>query len=197
MSKQNDSFLVNGLHSGDIPSFDALYHHYHPAIYSNIIKLVKDTAVAQDILQDVFTALWERRFEINPDQSVSGWLFVLSFNKSISYLRQKLREEKTISQMTLIYDDTDIDDLIVQEGQYQLLMNAIDELSIQKKKVFTLCKLEGKTYEEAATTLNISKHTVKEYLSIAVASVKKYIEQHPEQFGTMNLTLFITYWINS
>src|SRR5205085_3232261 len=64
------------------------------------------------------------------------------------------------------------------EEYYQLLKNAIEQLSPQKQKIIRLCKLEGKTYEEAAAELQISRHTVKEYLSAAMASLSEYIRQH-------------------
>ncbi len=196
MYKVSDHGLVSRLYEGDVKAFDVLYYRYHTALYRNILKLTKDAEIAQDILQDVFTTLWERRLELNADQSVSGWLFVLSFNKSISHLRQKLREEKIVSHLTLPGEEPDISDLFLHEGRYQLLMKAIDSLSPQKKRVFTLCKLEGKTYEEAALELNISKYTIKEYLSAAVVSVRDYIRQHPDLWSNTALVIFITYWIN-
>jgi len=55
---------------------------------------------------------------------------------------------------------------------------AVDQLSPQKRKVFDLCKMQSSTYEKAAKELHISKYTVKEYLSDAMVSIKKYIGQH-------------------
>jgi RNA polymerase sigma-70 factor (ECF subfamily) len=66
----------------------------------------------------------------------------------------------------------------VYEEYYQLLKRGIDQLSPQKQKIVKLCKLEGKTYEEAAAELKISRHTVKEYLSGAMASLGEYMRQH-------------------
>ena len=61
---------------------------------------------------------------------------------------------------------------MIKEMRLKELEEAIENLPTQKRKVFYLCKLKGYTYEEAARTLNISKHTVKEYLSDAVHSIK-------------------------
>ena len=55
----------------------------------------------------------------------------------------------------------------------------MDQLSPQKRKVFELCKVQGRTYKKAAEELHISKYTVKEYLSEALISIKKYIGEHP------------------
>jgi len=188
-----DSVLVSRLHDDDIGAFDILYHKYHHAIYRNIYKITKDKEISQDILQDVFIVLWEKRYKIKSDQSVSGWLFVISFNRSISYLRKKLRETLAIDATYKDQTESDIEQIQATHDQYCLLYSAIDQLSPQKKKVFTLCKLDGRTYEEAAEELNISKHTVKEYLGHAVLSVKNHMKEHQVEWKSVSILLcFIT-----
>lgn len=172
MAKVDDKALVSLLHDGLNEGFDSLYWKYHQLIYMNVYKFVKNKEESQDILQDVFATLWESRQNISQEQSVSGWLFVISFNKSVNHVKKKIRhsaaQDKVISLYHANYDDKD-DSL---DEHYQILHSAIRELSPQKQKVFTLCKLEGKSYEEAARQLNISRHTVKEYLSLAMYAVK-------------------------
>jgi len=194
MSIEQDYTLVSALYDDDISAFDALYYKYHQAIYSNIYKFTKDHDASLDILQDVFTKLWEKRMEIKPDQSVSGWLFVLSFNRSISYLRKKVRETAIVNTMPFAEIAEDMDSMRIIDDQYYLLLEAVNQLSPQKKKVFTLCKLEGKSYEEAAERLNISKHTVKEYLGLSLISVKNHIKQHQETWKTVAVLLFC-FWV--
>jgi RNA polymerase sigma-70 factor (ECF subfamily) len=194
MNANGDKDLVFRLHDDDIGAFDMLYQKYHHAIHRNIYKLTKDDDVALDILQDTFIALWEKRADINADQSVSGWLFVLSFNKSISYLRKKVRETAIVNTMPFAEMETESGDVQLMDEQYYLLQQAINQLSPQRKKVFTLCKLEGKTYEEAAEKLNLSKHTVKEYLGHAVVAVKNHIKEHQAEWKTAGVML-VCYWI--
>lgn len=194
MNTNGDKDLVFRLHDDDIGAFDMLYQKYHQAIHRNIYKLTKDDDIARDILQDTFIALWEKRADVNPDQSVSGWLFVLSFNKSISYLRKKVRETAIVNTMPFAEMETDNGDVQLMDEQYYLLQQAINQLSPQRKKVFTLCKLEGKTYEEAAEKLNLSKHTVKEYLGHAVVAVKNHIKEHHAEWKTAGVML-VCYWI--
>lgn len=196
MNAEEDCGLVCRLHNDDIKAFDRLYQKYHQAVYRNIFKLTKDDDVSRDILQDVFITLWEKRSGIKPDQSVSGWLFVLSFNRSVSYLRQKLKENVVVNNLRFTETEPDNDHISIINDQYYLLYEAINKLSPQKKKVFTLCKLEGRTYEEAAEKLNISKHTVKEYLGNALVSVKNHINEHKGEWNTVSV-LFLYYWIGT
>lgn len=173
MTPSNEHELARLLLLGDVAGFDALYHKYHHALYFNILKLTKDPETARDILQEVFITLWRRREELDPDQSILSWLFVVSYNKSIDYIK------KTAEQSTLLRSavtPASAQETQWEEARLQLLEEAIRKLSPQKRKVFELCKLQGKTYEETAQELHISKNTVKEYLSGAIAYIKLYIQ---------------------
>src|SRR5574338_872602 len=171
--------LLSRLVRDDIKAFDELYWKYQKAVYQNVFKLVRDIALAEDIVQEVFIGLWERRHTIDSSRSVSGWLFVSSYNRSINVLKKKLRESITPIHVDQISEEPGVESGL-EEAQISLLEKAIEKLPPQKRKVFELCKLRGKTYEEAANEMNISKHTVKEYLSGAVNFIKEFVRQHPE-----------------
>lgn len=174
-------------------AFDELYWKYQKAVYQNILKLIKDTVKSEDILQEVFIGLWEKRESIDSSRSVAGWLFVSSYNRSINALKKKLKESlafKNFQQPDITAtDEEDISDL-----QLQVLENAISHLSVQKRRAFELCKMKGKSYEETASEMHISKHTVKEYLSDANTFIKDYVRQHPElKITVVALFFFVCY----
>ncbi|SFE06593.1 RNA polymerase sigma-70 factor, ECF subfamily [Chitinophaga sp. CF118] len=191
-----DAELVVRLQQDEVSAFDTLYWKYHQAVYRNIFKFVKEQIVTEDILQEVFAKLWEKRKEINPSQSVAGWLFVISFNLSVDYVRKRLREQ-TIHKELLnldVDDNYSLDRKNLYEEQYQLLEKAIAQLSPKKRKIVTLCKLEGKTYDEVAEELKISRNTVKEHLSIAMVKLNDYIQKNKEQNKYIVLfLLFLNY----
>ena len=180
MKGNTNKELAERLRNDDKEAFNDLYWKYHSAIYYNVLKLTRDLFIAEDIVQEVFITLWEKRHSLDAGQEISGWLFVVSYNKSISHLKRKLKE--SLAQTGLQPTVEDIidtgDDLA--DTRMGILEKAIEQLSPQKRKVFELCKLQRRTYEEAAQELKISKHTVKEYLSAAVISIREYIKQHPE-----------------
>lgn len=171
--------LLSRLANGDRNAFDGIYRQYFHAVYRNAVKITRDAVSAEDVLQEVFISLWEKRETISLQQSVGGWLFVLCYNKSINLLRKKLRDSVACQQL----QDLDVDDTMDDtkyELQWSLLEDAISQLSPQKRKVFELCKIQGKSYEETASALQISKYTVKEYLSASVSFLKEYVHHHPE-----------------
>ena len=168
------------LQNDDKEAFNELYRKYHSAIYYNILKLTRDSILAEDIVQEVFITLWEKRYSLDSEKEISRWLFVISYNKSIDCLKRKLKE--SLAQTALQQDNENTTD--TGNSLFNIRMNiiekAIEQLSPQKKKVFELCKLQRKTYAEAARELHISKHTVKEYLSGAVTFIREYVKQYSE-----------------
>ncbi len=173
-ASDNEIQLNSDLANGSINAFDTLYQRYHNFVYANILKFIYRHDIAEDILQDVFVALWENRSIFRSDTSVGGWLFVVSRNKSLSYLKKQISEKKAVSA----YINTMAGDETVDEKKVALqetvLLDAIDTLTPQKKEVYTLCRLNGMTYVEAAMVLKISPELVKERLKAASKTIRNH-----------------------
>ena len=196
----DDTRLSAQLSRGDITAFNSLYYKYYKAVFANIFKLVQEQQAAEDILQEVFAALWVHREKIDRGQAVGGWLFVVSYNKAIRFLQRAVTERARVrtelaGEVAEIRADEldDTHDLKDVEYQYHLLHEAIENLPPRKKRVFILCKLEGKTYEEAALALGISPHTVKEYVSASLHFIKEYSLSRYALNAPLSLSLLISF----
>lgn len=190
----DDTRLSLKLSKSDVAAFNALYYKYYRAVLSNIYKLVQHEQAAEDILQDVFAALWINRKKIDQERTVGGWLFVVSYNKAIKFLNRSVRESVRLhSELQEEIAESKDDDYEEIEYQYHLIDEAIESLPPRKKRVFILCKLEGKTYEEAALTLGISPHTVKEYVSFSLQFIKEYALSRRALNTPLSLSLLITF----
>jgi len=189
--KTND--LASRLRNDDINAFNTLYWEYHAAIYANALKLIKDPVIAEDIVQEVFVTVWGKRHTIDPEQDFAGWLFVISYHKTVDQLKRKLKDALAHKKISISIEDQSI--LVnadLKEEQLTAIEKAMDQLSPQKRKVFEICKMQGRTYKKAAEELHISKYTVKEYLSEALVSIRKYIGEHPRQTGIVIYFLVFT-----
>jgi len=189
--KTND--LASRLRNDDINAFNTLYWEYHAAVYANALKLIKDPVLAEDIVQETFVTVWGKRHTIDPEQDFAGWLFVISYHKTIDQLKRKLKEALAHKKISISIEDHSIHvNADVKEEQLAAIEKAMNQLSPQKRKVVELCKVQGRTYKKAAEELHISKYTVKEYLSEAMVSIRKYIGEHPRQTGIIIYFLVIT-----
>lgn len=167
--------MIKRLQADDRTAFDWLYNQFSRKIYLNALKLTKDSNVAEDIVQEVFIILWEKRSSIDPSRPLLNWIFVISYNKAIDYLKAVLRTT-LVSETSLTNAYYPVKPEVFQrEQQLNLIEHAVRRLSPQQRKVIDLCKLQGRSYEYAAQELSISKHTVKEYLSTAMKNIKSYV----------------------
>lgn len=162
----------------DLSAFDALYHQYHHAVYSNIRKIIQHEHTAEDILQEVFIALWENRHKLQ-NATVPGWLFVTSYNKSIKYLKKKSRENAVPLVDESLYHGISEEEAASPEDWYRfrvsMIEDAISHLPDRKKQVFQLCRYEGKSADEVAQIMDISPTSVKDYLKQSNRFIKDYI----------------------
>ncbi len=180
----DNTVLIQKLIEGDEPAFAYIFQKYHHAVLANICKLIHNQQEAEDILQEVFILLWKSRYKLTQNQSIGGWLFSASYYKSLEHLKKSIKRsfEKLDDHIATLAAATDIQTDFEQEYAEKLavLNAAIESLPPRKKSAFTLCRLQGKTYEEAATELGISAETVKDYVKSSAKLLKEYVvSQNP------------------
>lgn len=191
----NEHRLLQALQQGQPHAFLELYNVYHPALYQYVLRFVKSPAIAQDVLQDVFLKIWEIRERINPDLSFKAYLYRISRNSVFKLMKQMAGDESLRLRVLQQFGESVADaDLKLCWQQYEgILQAAITRLPPQRQKVFRLCREEGKSYEEVATELNISRHTVKEHMVLAMKSIKEYFDQYGNTpLGFLLLLFFST-----
>lgn len=165
-TETTDVKLLEALRQGSGIAFEALYEKYKGRIYYNMIRVVRSEAVAEGLLQDVFIKVWELRELIDPDQSFKAFLFRISRNIAIDFYRKEGR--RRIVEAAVMMVEEGHYDHVQQYIDYKeaeiLLGDAIARLPPQRQRIFRLCRIEGKSYEEVAVLLSISRKTVQDHL---------------------------------
>ncbi|GAB2816406.1 RNA polymerase sigma factor [Ferruginibacter profundus] len=187
----DETALLKRLKEGDTTAFIQLYDHYHHPLYIFILRFVKVPEYAEDVLQDVFLKIWEIRERINPDLSFNAYLYKICRNKVFKLLKKIVTDNAMQTQlMNQLETATEAPHLKLQWKQYNdLLHKAVNQLPPQRQKVFKLCREQGKSYDEVAEELGISRNTIKEHMVAAMKSIKEYIFQH----GELSLLLLFFY----
>jgi RNA polymerase sigma-70 factor (family 1) len=172
--------LLKNLSNGSTLAFEKLYLKYSARIYGNIIKLVKATDVADDILQDVFVKIWEKRASIDPEKSFKTYLFVCSRHMVIDFFRkvslEQLAENFLSENGSELYSHVEEDTVFRETGK--ALDKIIDQLPEKRKMIYKLCKVEGLSYKAVSEQLNISISTVHDHVVKAGRFVKKELMVH-------------------
>lgn len=161
-----DTALLAALQQGSVSAFEALYERYRGRIYYNMIKIVRSEAVAEELLQDVFLKIWELRDRIDPNQSFKAFLFRISGNLAIDFYRREARRRIMDAAALLAKEEAydHVQQYIDFKEAEALLGDTIAKLPPQRQRVFRMCRIEGKSYDEVASLLSISRKTVQDHM---------------------------------
>lgn len=170
IKKGNDASSVKALlikiRDHDDRAFGELYDQFSTQLYANILRMVKDRELAQELLQEVFVKVWEKRALIDPEKPFTAYLFQIAKNLVYDHFR-KLALDKKFEQHLMTHGldrYSHIEEDLIDKERKQLFLDAVNKLSPQRKQVFTLCKLEGKSYHEVSDMLQISTSTISDHL---------------------------------
>lgn len=193
MHSNDEKELLIQLREGNAQALDYFYHQYSLRIYRKLLKMVRVDVIAEELVQDVFVRIWDKRHQIDPDRSFKSYLFAIAQNLVYDLYRKVAREERLQEVIRAASSELYMH---VEEGVFlketsEILNKAINNLPSQQKLVFTLCKLEGKSYEDASATLGISTSTINSHIVKATKSIKGYIfrEQNAAFFLAISLIL--------
>jgi RNA polymerase sigma-70 factor (ECF subfamily) len=148
--------------------------------YDNILlialRILKNTAEAEDMVQDCFIKMWNTRDTLNLSGSSSAYLKRMVRNKCIDVLRSKK------DSIQFIENISDFDNIIQienngQEDKFTLVNNTIDNLPEKCRQIFVLSKFENMTYKEISEKLNLSQKTVENQISIALKKIRNSLKQ--------------------
>ena len=139
------------------------------ALYRFVLKNIKDDDTSQDIVQEAFTRLWEKREDISGEKSKS-YLFTTAYHLLIDNVRHQERFTE------LDYDSHDFYDMGSSYSDLQdILHQAVEQLPSDQKMVLMLRDYEGYSYQEIEKITGLNESQVKVYIYRARLFLKKYI----------------------
>ncbi|HWW39361.1 RNA polymerase sigma factor [Pedobacter sp.] len=181
VERQEETLLLH-LQQGKETAFTEIYDQYSKPLFLKILRMTGDTEVAKELLQDLFLKLWEHRHLIDPSLSFKSYLYTIGVNLVYDYFRKEAKNKQLSAHLLAMAVDADVqtDELLISKENINMVRKAIDQLSPQRKKVYMLCKLEGKSYQEVSAELQISTSTIHDHIVKANSSIKKYLLNHPD-----------------
>jgi len=185
--------LLEELSQGQEHAFTFLYNRYSGKLYTRILRIVKCEETAKEILQDIFMKVWELRSRTDSERSFRSYIYRIAENRIFDHFRKAARDKRLANQLiaSAMTFYSPVEDAALGSDNLQLVQKAIDQLPPVRKQVFTLCKLEGKTYEEISVLLSISTSTVSDHIVKANRALKNYLLQHPDIVLTWAIGSFL------
>lgn len=161
-------------------NFDNVYLTYYYRLYRFAKEYVIFDADAENIVQDVFVMLWEKREILNVQVSLTAYLLSLVKNKCIDYLRHKIVAEEYKQEYAMKLSSLEEFNQAFNSDEEieKCLTNAINKLPERCREVFIKSRIEGKKYAEIAEEMNISVNTVENQMSIALRKLRVELKDY-------------------
>lgn len=172
--------LLLRLAEDDPSAFRILFDACSPKVYSIAYKFLKSQSLAEDVVQEVFAKLWIKKNELHQLRDFNAYLNTITHNHLFNQLKKLAHAEKFLQyqKQNNRQQDNSVAAVIELNELNYTIAKAMSRLSTQQKKVYHLGKIQGLSYEQIATQLQISKETVKTHMSEALRSIKTYLLQH-------------------
>jgi len=172
-SELEDKNLMLLVAEGDREAFTCLYHRYFYYLFTLAMRYIKDESEAEDVLQQVFFKLWEMRDSGMIKDNVRGYLFAMTRNRIMNYVRDKnrlLQRNYRLSQ-GVIEEEHDIWVMADKEQLISEMKKAIESLPPQQKRVANL-RCEGLSNQEIASRLHLSLNTVNSHYAKSLKALR-------------------------
>ncbi len=168
----DDAALLFLVQKGDEQAMASLFDRYSKVVYSVALRVLRDPASAEDVLQEIFMQIWR-----SPDGfiatrgSLGGWLAVVSRNRSIDALRRK-RPTEQVDEM-LLPSSYNLADEAERDSMMELARTAIHKLPPEQRKTLEMAFFDGLTHSEIAEMTGDPLGTVKTRIRSALLTLRK------------------------
>ncbi len=167
---QDDLALIQQLKGKDERALSLLYDKYSGAIYSVILKIIRDEGKAQDILQDTFMTVWDKVHNYDPEKGrFYTWVYRIAKNKTLNVLRKydPLIQTDNFSVYSFKEDPVSID------SNYLELNGSVTQLEAHHKEAIELVYFKGLTHREAHVVMDVPLGTFKSYVRQALKQLRE------------------------
>ena len=188
MNQPEEKVLFDRIKKGDVKAFEMVFNKYYGHLCSFAAKFITDNVAAEEIVQDLFVKLWEKREQLSIETSLKNYLFRSVKNLCMNYIQHnktKIRHaEIVLSEVENNFTD---DDSYPEIDLAFKIEESINSLPEKRREIFSLSRQEGLKYHEIAQKLNISVKTVETQMSLAIKTLRDKLKKYNTFFYTFLL----------
>ncbi len=168
---KNGRELVQRIAAGDERAFADLYHALSPAVFTYLVRVTGDQTAAEDLLQEVFLAVWEGASRFRGEASAKVWVLRIAHHKAVSWLRRQ-RPATDLDRAWLVASGDGVEAAALAAWEHDRLMAAIQQLPPKHREVIELVFGQQLSYAEVAAVLGCPVGTVKSRVSHALRALR-------------------------
>jgi RNA polymerase sigma-70 factor, ECF subfamily len=179
MDKPDEMVLFEKIKKGNIKAFETLFHRYYGNLCLFASKLINNNEAAEEIVQDLFVKLWEKKEQISIESSIKNYLFRSVKNHCLNFIKHNKIKEKFVRDSTFDFDsDSGADSYFAEIDLAKKIEESIQSLPEKRREIFRLNRKEGLKYREIAEKLNLSIKTVEAQMGLAIKTLREKLKDY-------------------
>ena len=162
----SDQQCLSALSSGDMQALVELYGRYHKGIYNYVLRMINDVEASEDILQEVYVAVWQSAHRYGRRSSVKTWIYRIAHNQAVSWIRKQSKAELLVE--STIDPPSDPEKTFELNWRAEEVRSAMSQLNPIHRATVELAFVHDLSYSEISEVLDCPVGTVKSRMSSAV-----------------------------
>ena len=178
----NEKDVLRAVAEGDRDAFRRLYAHYFKIVQKYVGLFVPSWDNLDELTQDVFVRVWEKRERLVGVEVFQGYLFMLTRNMVFNYIRSTRVQQRTteLNETMESSGGQHAEHEFLYKQYYTIAVEGMEKLPPGRRKILKMSIEQGLTLDEIAVKLNITRAGVKKQLYSATAFVRQYLLEHAE-----------------
>jgi RNA polymerase sigma-70 factor, ECF subfamily len=174
----NDKITIEQFKTGDLAAFELVFKEYHRPLVNYATTIVKDADESEDIVQQVFITVWNKRSTIDIHTSIRSFLYKAVYNACLNKIKQQAVRKNYAKEIQLNHGNVSTDAGIQQKELQQKIDEAIEELPEQCGRIFKMSRFDNLKYQEIADTMTLSVKTVENQMGKALKLMREKLKEY-------------------
>lgn len=174
MIQPDDNSLLSRMQMDDPGAFEKLYNFYHKRVYCFALQIMPSAADAEEIVQNVFIAVWNQRKSIRISGGFLSYLFGIARHQVCDMIQKKIRHKAFIEYCLEMNHNFDFitEETVLCNELSEIIKELLLELPVRRREIFTLSRMEGLSYLKIAEKLGITENTVDTQIRLALNHIR-------------------------
>jgi RNA polymerase sigma-70 factor, ECF subfamily len=183
---REDLLLMTKVAGRDQSAFEQLYDRYSGVVYTMVVRIVKTPEVAEDLLQEIFLAIWNKSSSFSAARgSVYTWIMTLARNRSFDFLKSKVHasrsagvDEEAVINLPDVSHLADPLNAAISSEYEGCMREGLALLTKEQRTIIELSYYEGYTQAQIAERLGLPLGTVKTWMRQALMTLRSHLKEH-------------------
>lgn len=176
MAQQSEEQIIQGIREGNRVCFQTVFSDHYDRLCQYAFTILRDMDEAEDLVQSMFVKWWERREEIQINQTIKAYLFKSIYNLCINQLEHRQVKRRHLDHATHEWSGAKQAPEVFSQELEESINAAIDQLPQQCKIIFKMSRYDELRYAEIANKLGISPNTVENQISKALKILRSQLD---------------------